>query len=228
MSRSPASRTRVLGPSKRTRALSLTADTHPRALHGLTGLTSRGHCRGPRRSERGTCCRSLRPPTAQRGYSRRLESPRPPPRRTIDRDLQTLSARPLGNLHLELVRKEATNFRSRFASRISDSTSSDFQEESELSSEERDALIEGVRTPLTVCRNRLTKFGARKRIVAASTSREHFVAGDRLLGLREHTSSSSSTIRSPIDDIRVVDELREEEEDIVDRSTVYETFVRAD
>lgn len=135
---------------------------------------------------------------------------------SYDRDLQTLSARPLGNLHLELVRKEATNFRSRFASRISDSTSSDFQEESELSSEERDALIEGVRTPLTVCRNRLTKFGARKRIVAASTSREHFVAGDRLLGLREHTSSSSSTIRSPIDDIRVVDELREEEEDIVD------------
>ncbi|CAD1474580.1 unnamed protein product, partial [Heterotrigona itama] len=120
---------------------------------------------------------------------------------SYERDLQAISRRPVENVSFELARN--------FAGRISDSTSSDFQEESELSSEERDALIEGVRTPLTVCRNRLTKFGARRRIVAAASSstREHFAAGDRLLGLRENTSSSSSTVKSPAEDIHLSDEL---------------------
>ena len=111
-----------------------------------------------------------------------------------------------------------------YPSRISDSTSSDFQEESELSSEERDALIEGVRTPLTVCRNRLTRFGARRRIVGAAaatgassstSNREHWAVGgvDRLLGVRERvTSSSSSTVKSPAEDIHGSDELPVEKE----------------
>lgn len=131
---------------------------------------------------------------------------------SYERDLQALSRRPIDNISLELARKEAGTSGGRFTSRISNSTSSDFQEESELSSEERDALIEGVRTPLTVCRNRLTKFGARRRIVVASSTREHFVAGDRLLGLRENTSSSSSTVKSPAEDIHVSDELSVEKE----------------
>lgn len=127
---------------------------------------------------------------------------------SYDRDLPGLSRRPLEHAPLDFHRKEAaTSVGRSFASRISDSTSSDFQEESELSSEERDALIEGTKTPLAVCRNRLTKFGARKRIGAAASAREHFLAGDRLLGLRENTSSSSSTVRSPIEDIP--DEVRE-------------------
>ncbi|KZC08649.1 Potassium voltage-gated channel subfamily H member 7 [Dufourea novaeangliae] len=111
---------------------------------------------------------------------------------------------------------EAGTSRGRFARGISESTSSDFQEESELSSEERDALIEGTKTSLTVCRNRLTKFGARRRIVAtSSTTKEHFLAGDRLLGLRENTSTSSSTIRSPIEDNRVFDELGADKENLI-------------
>lgn len=75
--------------------------------------------------------------------------------------------------------------------RISGSTSSDLQEESELSSEERDALIEGVaKTPSSVCRNRIPKFGARRRVVAASGSsaaKDYYprTAGDRLLDLNE-------------------------------------------
>lgn len=75
--------------------------------------------------------------------------------------------------------------------RISGSTSSDLQEESELSSEERDALIEDVaRTPSSVCRNRIPKFGARRRVVAASGSsaaKDYYprTAGDRLLDLNE-------------------------------------------
>ncbi|OAD54976.1 hypothetical protein WN48_05856 [Eufriesea mexicana] len=134
---------------------------------------------------------------------------------SYDRDLQALSRRPAENASLELARREAGTSGARFAGRISDSTSSDFQEESELSSEERDALIEGVRTPLTVCRNRLTKFGARRRIVAASSStrEQHLVTGDRLLGLRENTSSSSSTVKSPAEDIHGSDDIREEKEE---------------
>lgn len=75
--------------------------------------------------------------------------------------------------------------------RISASTSSDLQEESELSSEERDTLIEGLaRTPSSVCRNRIPKFGARRRVVAASGSsaaKDYYprAAGDRLLDLNE-------------------------------------------
>ena len=132
---------------------------------------------------------------------------------SYERDLQAISRRPAENVSFELARREAGRS---FASRISDSTSSDFQEESELSSEERDALIEGVRTPLTVCRNRLTKFGARRRIVAAgsSSTRDHFVAGDRLLGLRENTSSSSSTVKSPAEEIHVSDDLPAEKDSL--------------
>lgn len=75
--------------------------------------------------------------------------------------------------------------------RISGSTSSDLQEESELSSEERDALIEGIaKTPSRVCRNRIPKFGARRRIVAASGSsaaKDYYprTTGDRLFDLNE-------------------------------------------
>ncbi|KOX79651.1 hypothetical protein WN51_02917 [Melipona quadrifasciata] len=132
---------------------------------------------------------------------------------SYERDLQAISRRPAENVSFELARREAGRS---FAGRISDSTSSDFQEESELSSEERDALIEGVRTPLTVCRNRLTKFGARRRIVAAASSstRDHFVAGDRLLGVRENTSSSSSTVKSPAEDIHASDEIPVEKDSL--------------
>lgn len=128
---------------------------------------------------------------------------------SYDRDLQALSRRPavLHDVSVECPRREAGTARGRYVDRISGSTSSDFQEESELSSEERDALIEGVRSPLTACRSRLTKFGARRRILATSSSaREHLVGGDRLLGLREDASSSSSAE----DNIHASDEYRTE------------------
>jgi len=74
------------------------------------------------------------------------------------------------------------------------STSSDLQDESELSSEERDALIEGDHRilPSSACRTRIPKFGARRRIVAAaasgpSVSKDYYsrTAGDRLLEVTE-------------------------------------------
>lgn len=83
--------------------------------------------------------------------------------------------------------------------RISGSTSSDLQEESELSSEERDALIEGIaKTPSRVCRNRIPKFGARRRVAAASGSsaaKDCYprIAGDRLLDLNEDPRCVSAT-----------------------------------
>lgn len=85
----------------------------------------------------------------------------------------------------------------RFVTRISGSTSSDLQEESELSSEERDALIEGVRTPSSICRNRIPKFGTRRRIVATSGSSVvkdyyHRPADDRLVDLTEDPSCVSA------------------------------------
>jgi len=87
------------------------------------------------------------------------------------------------------------------------STSSDLQEESELSSEEKDALIEGDRgiPPSNACRNRIPKFGARRRIVAAavsgpSVSKDYYprTAGDRLLEVTEDFSyvSRSATTTS--------------------------------
>lgn len=86
----------------------------------------------------------------------------------------------------------------RFAIKISGSTSSDLQEESDLSSEERDALIEDIRTTSNVCRNRIPKFGARRRIVTASGSsvvKDYYprAAEDRLLSLNEDSCCTATT-----------------------------------
>lgn len=119
---------------------------------------------------------------------------------SYERDLQSLlDDRPRENSVGSKRRREAGTSAERFAAKISGSTSSDLQEESELSSEERDALIEGaVRTPSSVCRNRIPKFGARRRIVAASGSsvpRDYYsrAAEDRLLGLTEDPCRVSTT-----------------------------------
>ncbi|TGZ33058.1 Potassium voltage-gated channel subfamily H member 7 [Temnothorax longispinosus] len=86
----------------------------------------------------------------------------------------------------------------RFAIKISGSTSSDLQEESELSSEERDALIEDIRTTSSVYRNRIPKFGARRRVVTASGSsvvKDYYprAAEDRLLDFNEDSCSTATT-----------------------------------
>jgi len=90
----------------------------------------------------------------------------------------------------------------RFAIKISGSTSSDLQEESELSSEERDALVD-IKTTSNVCRNRISKFGARRRVATASGSsviKDYYPrsAEDRLLSLNEdscYTATTALTLR---------------------------------
>lgn len=114
---------------------------------------------------------------------------------SYERDLQSLLSRPCENSISSASRRETgTSTAERFASRISGSTSSDLQEESELSSEERDVLIEGVRTPSSVCRNRIPKFGARRRIVATagSSAKDYYLAGDRFLGQTEDPCCASA------------------------------------
>lgn len=85
-----------------------------------------------------------------------------------------------------------------FAIKISGSTSSDLQEESELSSEERDALIEDIRTTSSVCRSKISKLGARRRVVTTSGSsivKDYYprAAKDRLLGLNEDSRCTATT-----------------------------------
>ncbi|KYQ59656.1 Potassium voltage-gated channel subfamily H member 7 [Trachymyrmex zeteki] len=93
---------------------------------------------------------------------------------SYERDLQSLlHGQPRENITGYKCRKEAgtsAGTSGRFAIKISGSTSSDLQEESELSSEERDALIEDIRTTSSVRRNRIPKFGARRRVVTATGS----------------------------------------------------------
>lgn len=117
-----------------------------------------------------------------------------------ERDLQSLLSRPCENSSSTESRREAgTAAVGHFVIRISDSTSSDLQEESELSSEEKDALIEGVRTPSSVCRNRIPKFGARRRVVAAtgSSAKDCYLAGDqRLLGRIDDPCCVPTTAKS--------------------------------
>jgi len=116
---------------------------------------------------------------------------------SYERDLQSLlSGRLCENNSISETIGTSAGTSSHFAAiRISGgSTSSDLQEESELSSEERDALIEGDRRipPSSACRTRISKFGARRRIVAAaasgpSVSKDYYprTAGDRLLEVTE-------------------------------------------
>lgn len=110
---------------------------------------------------------------------------------SYERDLQSLlHSQPCENITGSKRRKgvgTSASTSGRFAIKISGSTSSDLQEESELSSEERDALIEDIRTTSSVCRNRIPKFGARRRVVTASGSsvvKDYYprAAEDRLLG----------------------------------------------
>ncbi|KAF7411399.1 hypothetical protein HZH66_000295 [Vespula vulgaris] len=109
---------------------------------------------------------------------------------SYERDIQSFLSRPSeSSTSSDVIRKESNVLSSSVkdsttnhgiigvgVGRVSDSTSSDLQEESELSSEERDALIEGTRTSLSVRRNRTTtgrigsKFGARRRVVGSSMS----------------------------------------------------------
>ncbi|EZA61480.1 Potassium voltage-gated channel subfamily H member [Ooceraea biroi] len=122
---------------------------------------------------------------------------------SYERDLQSLlSGRLWGNSSISEYHEvpgTSAGTSGRFAAtRISGgSTSSDLQEESELSSEERDALIEGDLKipPSSTCRNRIPKFGARRRIVAAAASgssvpKDYYprATGDRLLDLTEDPS----------------------------------------
>lgn len=113
---------------------------------------------------------------------------------SYERDLQNLlHGQPCENITGFKYRKGAgtsAGTSGRFAIKISGSTSSDLQEESELSSEERDALIEDIRTTSSVCRNRIPKFGARRRVVTASGSsivKDCYprAAEDRFLGFNE-------------------------------------------
>lgn len=121
---------------------------------------------------------------------------------SYERDLQSLlCVRPRGNSNFtsEAGTSAGGAGERRFSIRISGSTSSDLQGESELSSEERDALIEGLaRTPSSVCRNRIPKFGARRRVVAApgsSAAKDYYprTAGDRVLDLNEDLCRVSAT-----------------------------------
>lgn len=133
---------------------------------------------------------------------------------SYERDLRSLlCGRPCENSAGSERRREAGTSVStgRFITRISGSTSSDLQEESELSSEEKDALIEGVRTPSNVCRNRIPKFGTRRRIVATSGSSVvkdyyHKPASDRLLNLTEDPCCVSVTSKPPQHNVHVINE----------------------
>lgn len=122
---------------------------------------------------------------------------------SYERDVQSLlHDQPCENITGSKCRREAgtstgTSGRSS-AIKISGSTSSDLQEESELSSEERDALIEDIRTTSSVCRNRIPKFGARRRVVTTSGSsivKDYYpkAAEDRLLGLNENSCCTATT-----------------------------------
>lgn len=121
---------------------------------------------------------------------------------SYERDLQNLLHGQLcENITGSKYRRGAgtsTGTSGRFAIKISGSTSSDLQEESDLSSEERDALIEDIRTTSNVCRNRIPKFGARRRVVIASESsvvKDYYprAAEDRLLGLNEDSCYTATT-----------------------------------
>lgn len=135
---------------------------------------------------------------------------------SYERDLQSLlHCQPCESITPgSKCRRGAGTSAGRFAIKIgSGSTSSDLQEESELSSEERDALIEEIRTTSSVCRNRIPKFGARRRVVTASGSsvaKDYYskAAEDRLLGLNEDSRCTATTAvaltRSP--NVHVINE----------------------
>ncbi|KYN06092.1 Potassium voltage-gated channel subfamily H member 7 [Cyphomyrmex costatus] len=121
---------------------------------------------------------------------------------SYERDLKNLlHDQPRENIIGSKCRKETGTSAStsgRFAIKISDSTSSDLQEESELSSEERDVLIEGIRRASSVCRNRISKFGARRRVATATGSsavKDYYsrTAEDRLLNLNEDSCCATTT-----------------------------------
>lgn len=120
---------------------------------------------------------------------------------SYERDLQNLQhGQPCENITGTKCRRGAgtsAGTSGRFAIKISGSTSSDLQEESDLSSEERDALIEDIRTTSNVCRNRIPKFGARRRVVTASGSsvvKDYYPrAEDRLLSLNEDSCCAATT-----------------------------------
>lgn len=128
---------------------------------------------------------------------------------SYDHDLQSLLGRPgeSSGIIPEIYRETGTSIAGRFASGISGSTSSELQEESEVSFEEKDALIEGVKTPLTICRNRIPKFGARRKIVATaigSSSKNYYPTGGDPYCVLAATSSTGQQ------DIHLVDELQTE------------------
>lgn len=134
---------------------------------------------------------------------------------SYERDLQSLLSRPCersSSSSSENRREAGTSAVAHFGVRISDSTSSDQQEDSELSSEERDALIEGVKTPSSVCRNRIPKFGARRRIVAAtgSSGKDYHLAGDRLLGRHEDPCCGPSAAKQQ--NIHVINDFETEDD----------------
>lgn len=142
---------------------------------------------------------------------------------SYERDLQSLLSRPCKNsTSTESSREAGTSAIGHFTIRINDSTSSDLQEESELSSEERDALIEGVRTPSSVCRNRIPKFGTRRRIVAAtgSSAKDCYFTGDRLLDRTEDPCCVPTTAKSTArqQNIHVINDV-ETENDTLENDT---------
>lgn len=121
---------------------------------------------------------------------------------SYEHDLQSLLHSQLReNITGYKCRKEAgtsTGTSGRFAIKISDSTSSDLQEESELSSEERDALIENIRTTSNVCCNKIPKFSARRRVVTTTRSsvvKDYYprTAENRLLDLNKDSCCATTT-----------------------------------